>query len=570
MDVKMSLDADTAGVFDRGAYEHLPPSAYPRVARIVAALAKAGWAHYTARLEIPGGQAATPAGGARSMDAVRLRETMEQLGPTFVKFGQLLSLRRDILPDAYIDEFAKLQDQVPPDAQADVHAFVEEEVGATAAATFAEIDAAPFAAASVAQVYDAALTNGTQVVVKVQREGIAETIRNDLGIMFFLARQLERHVAESRKFSPLELVEEFAETIVGELDFRREGRNADRFRDNFREDASVVVPRIFWDLTTAKLLTMERSPGHRTSQYAAERTDGGREVASQLVRLFLRQVFEQGFFHGDPHPGNVFVLADGRLCFHDFGIVGTLAGDDQENLAQLLLGVTSRDAVWVTDAYFAMGVAGPDVNRQAFSHDVEDALAAFYASAGHGGAFSEILRQFIRLGQRHRIRLPRNFLRVAKAFMEIEAHALLLDPAFDMAAALQKYAPQLFARLLLPSFGGAAGLRANYQSVRAVRLALGALPEFADRVVEGLRDGKFRVELRDDQLRVMEERIERASNRVSFSMIIASIVVASAVIMSLHAGPHYEGVSLLGLAGFVVAGLLGLRWAVAILRSGRL
>jgi ubiquinone biosynthesis protein len=561
---------DAALMLDPASYRQLRPAAYPRVARIVGELAKAGWAHYTARIHVPGGEAGHPATGATTMDAVRLRETMELLGPTFVKFGQLLSLRRDILADAYIDELIKLQDQVPPDAQSDARAFVEAEIGSPGDRTFAEFDAAPFAAASMAQVYNAVLADRTPVVVKVQREGIAQTIRTDLGIMFFLARQLEHHAAESRRFSPVELVEEFAETIVGELDFRREGRNADRFRDNFKDDASVVVPRIFWDLTTARVLTMEHSPGQRAPQYAADRADSGRELAVQLVRLFLTQVFEHGFFHGDPHPGNVFVLADGRLCFHDFGIVGTLAEDDQENLAQLMLGVTTRDPQWVADAYFAMGVAGPAVDRRAFARDLEDALAAFYGSAGHGPAFSEILRQFIRLGQRHRIRLPRTFLLVAKAFMEVESHALQLDPDFTIVTALQDYAPRLFKRLVLPDFDRALSPRARYRGMRAARTALDALPDLANRLVDGLRDGTLHVELRDEQLRVMEERIERASNRVSFSMIIASIVVASAVIMSLHAGPHYEGVSLLGVAGFVIAGFLGLRWAAAVLRSGKL
>lgn len=570
MEPKNPLDDDPAVMFDTASDQHLPSAAYPRAARIVGALAKAGWAHYTARIHVPGAEAAASTAGVTTMDAVHLRETMERLGPTFVKFGQLLSLRRDILPDAYIDELIKLQDRVPPDAQGDVRAFIEAELGSPVDAEFDEFDAGPFAAASMAQVYNAVLADGTPVVVKVQREDIAQTIRTDLGIMFFLARQLERHVAESRRFSPVELVEEFAETIVGELDFRREGRNADQFRENFKDDASVVVPRIFWDVTTARVLTMERSPGHRAPEYAAERADTGRELAGRLVRLFLKQVFEHGFFHGDPHPGNVFVLADGRLCFHDFGIVGTLAEDTQENLAQLMLGVTARDPQWVADAYIAMGVARVDVDRHAFTHDLEDALAAFYATAGRGPAFSEILRQFIRLGQRHKIRLPRAFLLVAKAFMEVESHALQLDPAFTIVTTLQAYAPQLLTRLMLPDFARAPSLRAQYRGLRAARTALDALPDIANRLVEGLRDGRFRVELRDDQLQLMEERIERASNRVSFSMIIASIVVASAVIMSLHSGPHYKGVSVLGLAGFVIAGLLGLRWAVAVLRSGRL
>ncbi len=561
---------DTAGVFN-AAYKRLSPAAYPRLMRIASALAKAGWGHYTGRIHWPQGAEPSATPGVQAiMDAVRVRETIELLGPTFVKFGQLLSLRRDILSDAYIDELTKLQDQVPPDTQSNARTIIQTEIGRPVDELYAEFDDVPLAAASMAQVYHAALPDGTDVVVKVQRAGIEETIHTDLGIMFFLARQLERHVTESRRFSPVGLVEEFAETIIAELDFRREGRNADRFRENFKDDPSVCVPRNFWDLTTARILTMERSTGHRASEYEVEHAEAGRQFADNLIRIFLTQVFEHGFFHGDPHPGNVFLLAEGRLCFHDFGIVGTLVGDDQENLAQLILGVAVRDPHWVADAYFAMGVAGPDVDRQAFTHDVEDALAAFYASVGRGPAFSEILRQFIRLGQRHHIRLPRAFLMVAKAFMEIESQALQLDPAFNIMTAIQGYAPQLVKRLILPRFGEAFVSRGSYRTLLAARTALDALPDIGNRLVESLRQGKLSITLRHEQLEGMEDRIERASNRLSFSMIIASIVIASAIIMSLHIGPHYEGVPVLGLAGFIIAGLLGLRWALAVLRSGKL
>jgi ubiquinone biosynthesis protein len=559
-----------AARFDAGRYAQLSPAAYPRVARIATAFAKAGWAHYVGRIELPVGQPRPSIDAMVAMDAARLRATIEQLGPTFVKFGQLLSARRDLLPDAYVDEFSKLQDQVPVDTQTDAVTIIRAELGKLPAELFAEFDRAPFAAASMAQVHGATLLDGSPVVVKVQRHGIEEQIHADLGIMHFLARQLERHVAESRRFAPVELVDEFARNIVAELDFRREGRNADRFAENFRDDPSVLVPRVFWDQTTPRVLTMQRSDGIRAVDYAVGQAESRRDVAANLVRVFLVQLFEHGVFHGDPHPGNVFVMADGRLCFHDFGIVGTLALEDQENLAQLLMGVVVRDPRWVAEAYFAMGVAGAEVDRRTFTRDVEEALSAFYDAVGHGPAFSEILHQFIRLGQRHRIRLPRAFLSVAKAFMQVESQALLLDPAFDVVAALQSFAPRFVKRMLVPDLDRAFGFRTSYQRMRAARTALDALTDIASRLVEGLREGKLHVELHGEELQQIEERVERASNRLSFSMIIASIVIASAIVMSFHAGPHYDGVSLLGVAGFAIAGMLGLWWAIAVLRSGRL
>ena len=559
----MALTVDTAR------YRHLPLTAYPRLMRVASALSAAGWGRYGSRIRWPRGVEPVT-GGEATMDARRLRETLELLGPTFVKFGQLLSLRRDIFSDAYIEELTKLQDQVPADSQTEPRTLIQRELGKPVDELYAEFDDVPLAAASMAQVYVASLLNGVEAVVKVQRAGIEETIHTDLAILFFLARQLEHRVAESRRFSPLALVGELAETLVAELDFRREGRNAERFRENFKDDPSVSVPRIFWDLTTARILTMERSRGHRAHGFDSHDADTGRQYADNLIRNFLRQVFEHGFFHGDPHPGNVYLLAEGRLCFHDFGIVGTLIGDDQENLAQLILGVAVHDAQWVADAYFAMGVAGPDVDRQAFTHDMADALAAFYAGVGRGPAFSEILRQFTRLGQRHRIRLPRAFLLVSKAFMEIESQALQLDPGFNIMTAIQDYAPRLVKRLVMPHFGEATVTRGSYRALSAARTALDALPDIATRLVESLREGKLSISLHHEQLAGMEDRIERASNRLSFSLIIASIVIGSSIVTAFHDGPHYQGLPIVGLAGFVIASVLGLGWGLAVLRSGRL
>ena len=556
--------------FNAAQFTRLAPAAYPRLAHIARALTALGFGHYLRRMRLPRAAGAAGSVAQSTTDAVQLRETLESLGPTFVKFGQLLSLRRDILPDTYIDELTRLQDQVPPDALSDARGNIAKDLGAPLDTLFASFDDIPLAAASMAQVYGATLHDGTEVVVKVRRSGIDETVHTDLGILFFLARQLERHVKESLRFSPVALATEFAETLIGELDFRREGRNADRFRQNFRGDTAVSVPQIFWALSTARILTMERSRGHRAPAVHSVVDEDGGALADTLIRTFLTQVFEHGFFHGDPHPGNVFLLDDGRLCFHDFGIVGRLHGDDQENLAQLMLGVAVNDHQWVTDAYFAMGVAGPDVSRTAFAQDVDDALAAFYSSVGHGPAFTEILRQFIYLSQRYRIHLPRVFLMVAKAFMEIESQALQLNPDFNIVTALQSFAPRLVRRLVVPDLSAASVSRSNYRAVRAARTAVEALPDIARQLIESLRDGKLSISLRHEQLTGMEERIERASNRVSFSLIIASIVIASALTMAFHTGPHYRGIPLLGVAGFVIAGILGLRWSVSVMRSGRL
>ncbi|KRP35081.1 MAG: ABC transporter, partial [Opitutaceae bacterium BACL24 MAG-120322-bin51] len=399
------------------------PAELPRLLYILRALAGAGWAHYVERLRIGRDalEASVEAVQATDQDAKRLRATLEGLGPAFVKFGQLLSLRRDMLPEVYIEELQRLQDDVAVFPGEQAREIVERELGKSVHALFTSFDETPLAAASIGQVHTAQLIDGTSVVVKVQRPGIEPIIHADVRIMRFLARQLERYVPESRRFGPGDLVEEFARLINEELDYQVEARNGDLLRENLQDDKHVFVPRIFWEQTSRRVLTMERSFGKKLTHIPSSEQESRRRVAQALMASFLKQVFEDGFFHGDPHPGNVFLLEDGRLCFHDFGIMGRLSAYDQEALAQLILAVSSGEVSWMVDAYFEMGVATEGVDREAFTRDASQALDAYYEAAGKGYSFGEIVRQFALLSQRHRIKLPRQFLLVSKAFMLVES-----------------------------------------------------------------------------------------------------------------------------------------------------
>lgn len=495
---------------------------------------------------------------------------LERLGPAFVKFGQLLSLRRDLLPETYTEELQRLQDDVAVFPGAQARSIIEHELARPIHELFSEFDETPLAAASIGQVHTACLMNGASVVVKVQRPGIEPVIHADVSIMRFLARQLEQHVPESRRFGPSDLVEEFARLIADELDYQIEARNGDRLRENFHDDPSVFVPRIEWELTSRRVLTMERSLGHKLAQLPFPDPSDRQRLAGRLMASFLKQVFEHGFFHGDPHPGNVFLLADGRLCFHDFGIMGELSARDQEALAQLILAVSAADVPWMVDAYFEMGVAAVAVDREAFTRDVSGALNAYYEAAGKGYSFSEIVRQFAQLSQRHQLRLPRQFLLVSKAFMLVESQALAIDPGFNAAMSLRDYAPRLLSRRLLQGISSVTGSAQGFRTLRSLRHVAASLPDILNRTVDVLGSGKATLRVEHNQLPVLEAHIDRASNRLSLSLIIASVVIGSAIVTTFHGGPHYAGISLLGLAGFVVAAVMGLAWAIAIFRSGKL
>ncbi|WP_260400390.1 ABC1 kinase family protein [Burkholderia ubonensis] len=543
----------------------------PRLVQILRALAAAGWAHFVERLHV--GQdvidAATKELQPVDRDAVRFRKMLEALGPAFVKFGQLLSLRRDLLPEAWIEELQRLQDEVAVFPGDQAMSIIEHELGRPVHELYADFDEAPFAGASIGQVHGARLADGTSVVVKVQRPGIEPLIHADVGIMRFLARQLERHVPESRRFGPTDLVEEFARLIADELDYQTEGRNGDRLRANFVDDPGVFVPRIYWELTGRRVLTMDRSMGHKLVQLPLPEPHERQRLARVLMDSFLKQVFEHGFFHGDPHPGNVFVLADGRLCFHDFGIMGELSTHDQEALAQLILAVSSGDVAMMVDAYFDMGVATVNVDRDALGRDASNALDAYYKAAGKGYSFGEIVRQFVQLSQRHAIRVPHQFLLVAKAFMLVESQAVTIDPSFSLLLALRDYVPRLLGRRALQAFGHLPEISGVFRILHSLHRTAVNLPDILNHAVDVLGSGKATLRVEHDQLQTLETHIDRASNRLSLSLIIASVVIGSSIVTTFHAGPHYAGISLLGLGGFVVAAVMGLAWAIAIFRSGK-
>ncbi len=551
-------------------HKRLPVRDLGRLARILRVAASHGLGHYVERLNLKGylagGRAPELAG---TTEARRLREALEALGPSFVKFGQMLSVRRDLFGDEVIAELQALQDKVPAFPASAAHATIERELGRPVDELFRHFDDTPLAAASIAQVHCAKLADGTDVIVKVQRPGIDETLRADIEILYFLARLLVRFVPESRRYEPIALVDEFADHIADELDFTREGRYAERFGANFRDEPAVYVPPVYWEVSSRRVITMAHSHGRRLSaEYPADAAERAR-LADTLMRLYLVQIFEHGFFHGDPHPGNLFFLPDGRICFHDFGIVGRLSARDQEHLRDLFFAAVTRDAQWLADVYLEMGGASPQTDRIAFAKDLAAALEEYYAASARGTSFGTVLQEFIRLGNRYQIRLLRETLLVAKVFMILESVTRALDPAFDMFVAFQRHAPGMIVRDLLPAFDRSRGLAQGYRLLSGLRRAAAELPEVLAALVRRLRQNEATLRVRHEPLASLEQHIDRASNRLSLSLIIAAVVIGSSLVMTFHVGPHYREVPVIGLIGYLIAAVMGLGWAIAILRSGR-
>ena len=539
-----------------------------RLAAIGRIAAAKGWAHYAGRLGV--GSAAQHGRDVAhgKEDAARLREALEELGPTFVKFGQMLSQRDDLFPAALVAELRGLQDRAGSFPAATARQIIEQDTGRNVEQLFASFEDQPMAAASMAQVHCATLGDGAAVIVKVQRPGIAQTVEGDVAVLRRVSRLLSA-MPSLRSFNLPELVEEFATTLRGELDFEQEGRNAERFAELNRAEPQVFVPKIFWDSTTRRVLTMEHSTGHRIDEAAAS-LPGRADMARTLMRLFLTHVFEHGVFHADPHPGNLFLLPDGRICFHDFGALGELSPRVQESLRQLFLAVMARDAGWVASAYLGMGGATAELDRAAFTADLGVALDRYYRASGLGRqSFGAILQEFVALGRKHHIRLLRETAMLMRAFAELESLVRNLDPEFSSLGAFQAYSGRLLKHALLPDLG-VGKVAQTYKLMSAVRDVAGEAPVTLRRLMGRLERGEPLFDIRHQSGGSLERHLLHASNRLAFALIVASIVIGSALLLSAHAGPHWEGLPLLGIAGFAIAGVLGIAWAVLALKSGKL
>ncbi|MEK6560436.1 MAG: AarF/ABC1/UbiB kinase family protein [Nitrospirota bacterium] len=498
--------------------------------------------------------------------AERFRLVLEELGPTFIKFGQILSLRRDILSEEFVQELQKLQDSVPPFPVEQAREEIFSEFGKHVEKLYSYFDDKPLAAASIGQVHRARLLDGRDVVVKIQRPGIKGTIETDISILLTLARLINRYIPEAKLYDPVGMVEEFSQSIRKELDFRIEGRSADRFRTMFEDSKSVFIPEVLWEISGCHILTIEYAPGKRITE-----TDGDALYRHTLAKLFsdsyLVQIFEHGFFHADPHPGNVFVLDDGRICFHDFGIMGRLDDEMMDNLAGLFLAVIDKDIVRLMDIYLETGIVIGEFDQKALKKDMREFMEGYYDVPLKDFSFAEFVNGLISLGRRHHVKIPTDMLLFGKAFMTVESIVRTLDPEFNLVENMRPYTQQLLRKKL---FEPARIYRDMVKIGLEMSSLLRGLPRELHHIFKRIREGRIEIEVRHEKLEGLEQHIDKASNRLSFSLIIASIIVGSSIIMQTQIGPLLLGYPLIGVVGYLVAGFLGLWLVWAIIRSGRL
>ncbi len=506
--------------------------------------------------------------GDETTNPRRLRRALEDLGPTFIKFGQILSTRSDIMPPDYLEELSFLQDEVPPVSWDEARQVVETELGAPIEELFAEVDPVPIASASLAQVHVACLVDGQEVVVKIQRPNIEKIVNLDLDIIYDLAHTAQQRIAAASRFEVGDLAEEFASALRTEMDFRREAWNADRFRKNFEDERHLYVPKIFWDYSTKRLLVMERLQGIKIDNLEALKAAGysPKRLSAYAADFALKEVLIDGFFHADPHPGNMLIMPGEVIGVLDFGTVGRLDDKDRANLARLFIAAVQLDSEAIVDQLQRMGVADYRVDRVGLERDLKRILTRYYGLPIYEIDAQEIAKALQPILYEYKLYIPTDYYLLMKTVTMMQGVGLRLDPDFDIFEAAQPYIGKLFRRMWLPSAWGP----------DVIRLALDwkdfatVLPRKTTRILDQVERGQLTVQAELPQLEPTINTIDRLINRIIFSVLVAAMVVALALLIPRldYAWP-WGLVTWIIVMGFLVLVFLALRLAWSVFRSGR-
>ncbi|MBN2053532.1 AarF/ABC1/UbiB kinase family protein [bacterium] len=500
--------------------------------------------------------------------AEHLRMVMEELGPCFIKFGQILSSRPDLVPPEFIKEFKKLQEHVTPISFQMIKAQIERQFGRSLNDVFKSFEQTPCASASISQVHFAELHDGMQVVVKVQRPGISRIISSDINILLFFAQLMEKYIPESRNYRPLDIVNEFSDSINRELDFRLEGNNMERFQANFADEPGLHIPSVHWGYTGREVLTMERLTGFpvdNPAELAAHGLDPA-DLARRGGQYIMRMVFEHGFFHADPHPGNFFIQADGVIALLDFGMVGRLDREQKESLADLFVALLERDYGRMVEKLERMGFEIPEGSERSLRRDLQDLIEPYYGRELQQLDLGDILQRIMEVTLKQHIRFPSEYLMMTRALVIIEGVGRTLDPQLDMISLARPMAANIIQERLNPRRLAAEA----YRTARDFNDFLKLLPRQLGSMLKKLNSGTLRIEFLHEGLEDLLGEIDRASNRITFGLLITGLVVGSSLVMSTEKGPSLLGYPAFGVVGYGIAGILGVWLLISILRSGRL
>jgi ubiquinone biosynthesis protein len=495
--------------------------------------------------------------------ARRFRRALEDLGPTFVKFGQVLSTRPDLIPPSVIEELSRLQEHVRPFPTEQVIRCLEEELGRPVSELFARFDPVPLAAGSLAQVHTAQSHDGRALAIKVRRPNAVREVERDLALMSELASLIERHIPEADVFDPVGLVNHFARTIRRELNFAREGRTIEEFARLFRNDATLAVPKVYWDLSTEAVLTMDFVNGcHIDDQaaLAALHLDPA-ALASRGARIFMKMTFEIGMFHGDPHPGNIRVLSDGTICLLDYGMVGVIEDTQRELLVDLFLAITHRNLNRTVELLQVVGQPFRPVDTPLLRADVRDFIENYYGVPLERLKVGRMLSDFVAVLLNHGIRCPADLMLLVRCLVTLEGVGRDIDPSFNLAAELAPF----MERVVTERYNPRRMLDRLTDETRMLAGLARDIPRYIGRSLEKLSKDELKVQFEHTGLDKLITELDRSSNRVVIGVVMASLIISSSLVLRAGSAPLWFSIPV-----FALSSLLGIWLIYGVFRSGRL
>ena len=505
----------------------------------------------------------------RATSARRFRETLAELGPTFIKLGQILSSRPDILPPDFIAELSHLQDRAAPLPVTTVFQLIDQGLGRPANQLFAWVDPEPMASASIAQVHRARLSSGEEVVVKVQRPGIEEQIRSDTDLLFYLARFLEGVIEETGIYTPTGIVTEFRNAMLLELDFENEARNIEAFAKTHADRPYVVIPKLYRELSSRTVITLQELKGVKLKTVLDSPQFPGvdrKQLARNVLEASFRQLFADGMFHGDPHPGNVMVMEGNRIGLLDFGLVGRMSKQVQETIVLLVLAISLRDPDTVARLLYKVGVPDQRINLQKFRHEIHDILDRYLGLKLSEVDSGVLMSELVDLAMKYRIKIPKEYAVLSKAAATTEGIVRQLDPELDVSEAALPYAKQLLFERYSPGSMSGGLLRLLLQ----LQGFLQDTPQQLSQILMDLEGGKFNVTVRNDDLSRLNTNLKALGLLLFAGMISSGLIVGSFSLVgraSEGTGTTWPVAALIGLALSAMLFGAALTWT---LLSGRL
>jgi len=500
--------------------------------------------------------------------AERVRMAFEELGPTFIKMGQILSTRPDLLPVEFIRQLSKLQDDVPPFSFELVRENIEKELGLPLEEVYQEFEERPLASASIGQVHKARLLNGEQVIVKVQRPDIKKSIDVDLEIMLHLATLMERHLKAMEIHRPTRVVQEFARTLEMELDYTLEAAHAERFAAQFLGERTIYVPKVFREVTTKRILTLEYVEGIKASELEKLGEAGldPRKIARRGFDLILKQIFIHGFFHADPHPGNVFILPNNIICFLDFGMMGRIRRQAREDFADLIMGIVQRDETKAARALTLLTIPDEKTDLADLERDVAQFIDKYFYRPLKDLEMGKLLQNLVEMTTQNRLRIPPDLFLMLKALATEEGLGKMLDPDFD---AIKQAAP-FIKRVQMDRLHPKRIAGDIYDSGSEFLHLLREIPGEVREILRQARQGRVKMEFEHRGLEPMLSTHDRISNRIAFAIILAALIIGSSLIVLSGVPPKWHEIPVIGLAGFIIAAIMGFWLLISIIRRGRM